>query len=445
MDFATRQYNHNHRLDPIVRSRLDNDWYKLAMRQLIQHLFQGVRVRWEMTNRTSDVRLAEIVDIVELREQLDYVKKLRYTTSEIIYLAGQRFYGVQGLFKPEFTATLADSELPDYEVSINKETGQFRFETEGEWEHGSDWELYSLTIMNELRNRALMKDMSRSDLDILYARAKVKLYAKLERLAQIPDLTITDFGTRRRHSYLWQDHCVRTAKEVLGDKFIGTSNVAIAMEQDLEPKGTNAHELPMVYAALAAKEGDEAIRQSQYQVLLDWMNLYNDHLTIALPDTFGTTQFLENAPLFVASFKGARPDSKEPIEAGEELIRFWQRNNCDPRQKLAIFADGMDVAIPGFKPNGTDIAKVADHFRGRLGTSFGWGTMLTNDFIGCPAGDPMSMKPISLVCKVHSANGQPAVKLSDNFEKARSPDPLELERYRRIFGSAGMANAPTLV
>ena len=54
------------------------------------------------------------------------------------------------------------------------------------------------------------------------------------------------------------------------------------------------------------------------------------------------------------------------------------------------------------------------------------------------------MKPVSLVCKVASANGRPAVKLSDNYEKA-SGDREEIERYRRVFGSRGMANVPTLV
>ena len=39
--------------------------------------------------------------------------------------------------------------------------------------------------------------------------------------------------------------------EALGPAFIGTSNCLIAKKRDLEAIGTNAHELPMVYAALA--------------------------------------------------------------------------------------------------------------------------------------------------------------------------------------------------
>ncbi len=43
---------------------------------------------------------------------------------------------------------------------------------------------------------------------------------------------------------------------------------------------------------------------------------------------------------------------------------------------------------------------------------------------------------ISLVCKVSSADGHPAVKLSDNPEKATG-DPEEIARYVRLFGNKG--------
>jgi nicotinate phosphoribosyltransferase len=40
------------------------------------------------------------------------------------------------------------------------------------------------------------------------------------------------------------------------------------------------------------------------------------------------------------------------------------------------------------------------------------------------------------VCKVTSVDGRPAVKLSDNPEKATGID-SEVERYLRVFGNAG--------
>jgi len=70
-------------------------------------------------------------------------------------------------------------------------------------------------------------------------------------------------------------------------------------------------------------------------------------------------------------------------------------------------------------------------FNGRVRVSFGWGTLLTNDFKGLVHDD--ALKPFSLVCKVVNADGRPTVKLSDNPNKAVGPTE-EVERYKRVFG-----------
>ena len=68
---------------------------------------------------------------------------------------------------------------------------------------------------------------------------------------------------------------------------------------------------------------------------------------------------------------------------------------------------------------------------------------MTNDFRGCnPQGDE-GFDPVSLVCKLSDVEGRPAVKLSDNYSKALG-DADEIERYRRVFGTAGVADAPVL-
>ena len=441
MDFAKRAYDHSYHIDPIVRSLLDTDFYKLLMHQFIYLRYPNVEVGFALANRTKSVRLAEEIDMGELREHLDFVRGLRFRPSEIVWLRGQSFYGQHGLFEESYLHHLKTLHLPDYELGAG-EDGQIRLEFHGPWTQTTLWEIYALEIINELRYRRIMRGMSPSQLDIMYARAKVKLYDKLVRLRGVEGLAITDFGTRRRHSHLWQEHCILTAKEVLGDSFTGTSNAFFAARHDLEAKGTNAHELPMVLAALA--ESDEELREAQYKMLLQWQNVYRGGLLVMLPDTFGTTQFLRDAPEWVRHWTGARPDSKKPIEGGEELIEFWRRRGENPEEKLIIFSDGMDVALPGQVSNGSDIADVHEHFRDRVRVGFGWGTNLSNDFIGCHPEDAQRMKPISLVCKVKSANGRPAVKLSDNYEKATGPAE-EVERYRRVFGSEGVADVPVTV
>ena len=441
MDFAKRAFDHSYHIDPIVRSLLDTDFYKLLMHQFIYRKYPNVEAAFALTNRTKSVRLADDIDMSELREQLDFVRQLRFRPSEIVWLRGQSFYGQHGLFEESYLHHLKTLHLPEYELGTTGD-GQIRLEFHGLWMHTTLWEIYALEIINELRYRRIMRGMNPSQLDIMYARAKVKLYDKLVRLRAVEGLNLTDFGTRRRHSHLWQEHCILTAKEVLGDAFTGTSNAFFAARHDLEAKGTNAHELPMVVAALA--DGDEALKDAQYKVLKQWQNVYRGGLLVMLPDTFGTTQFLKGAPEWVRHWTGARPDSKKPVPGGEELIDFWRSRGEDPLEKLIIFSDGMDVALPAQPSNGSDIPEVHSHFHGRVRVGFGWGTNLTNDFIGCHPDDPDRLRPISLVAKVKSANGRPAVKLSDNYEKATGPAE-EVARYRRVFGSEGVSNAPVTV
>ncbi|MEG3164202.1 nicotinate phosphoribosyltransferase [Sphingomonas sp. PB2P19] len=422
-DIATRTYNHGWRLDPVIRSLLDTDFYKLLMLQMIRRLHPDTQVSFALINRSRGIRLADTIDEGELRAQLDHARTLRFAKKELIWLAGNSFYGEARMFAPDFLAWLADFQLPPYE--LRTVDGQFELHFDGPWTHTTMWEVPALAIVNELRARAAMRNHGRFALDILYARAKAKLWDKVERLRELPDLVISDFGTRRRHGFLWQRWCVEALKEGLGDRFKGTSNVLLAMDADLEAIGTNAHELPMVAAALSDSDADLA--DAPYRVLEEWRASYHGNLLIALPDAFGTTSLLARAPDWVADWTGFRPDSAPPIAGGEQIIRWWQDKGRDPRTKLLIFSDGMDVG---------SIEATYRHFDGRVRTSFGWGTNLTNDFRGCDPEGGEALVPISLVCKVVAANGRPAVKLSDNPAKATG-DPGEIARYLRVFGDGG--------
>ena len=426
-DISHRVYDHSFRLDPIVRSLLDTDFYKLLMLQMIRHMYPTVRTEFALINRSKAHRIADTIDEHELRAQLDHARTVRFTKKELIWLAGNSFAGQERIFAPDFLAWLAAFQLPEY--SLRRVDGQFELHFNSPWAEATMWEIPALAIVNELRSREAMKAMGRFALDVLYARAKAKLWSKVERLQQLQNLALSDFGTRRRHGFLWQRWCVEALKEGLGDRFIGTSNVLLAMDSDLEAIGTNAHELPMVMAALAPT--DEAVAAVPYQVLDAWRQHYAGNLLIVLPDAFGTAAFLARAPDWVADWTGFRPDSAPPIAGGEAIIRWWQAHGRDPREKLLIFSDGMDI---------DSIEQTYRHFDGRVRMSFGWGTNLTNDFRGCLPGGDGRLEPISLVVKVVRANGHPAVKLSDNPSKATG-ELSEIERYLRIFGSAGRLDA----
>ncbi|MGC2551154.1 MAG: nicotinate phosphoribosyltransferase [Candidatus Sulfotelmatobacter sp.] len=458
VNFAERAHNHNWELDPVVRSLLDTDFYKLLMLQFIWKHYPKTRVSFALFNRSSSVRLADMFAIEEISHQLEHVRKLQFRKSELVWLAGNTFYGRRGIFESAFLEWLEqDFKLSEYELSVND--GQFHLSFEGAWPETTMWELYALSVLDELRTRANMKKLSEFELDILYARAKTKLWSKIERLRGVPSLSVADFGTRRRHSFLWQEYVVKAMASNLRSGFVGTSNAFLAHKHDLEAIGTNAHEIPMVLAALA--NDDEALKASQYHVLDLWQRTYEGALRIMLPDTFGTTQFLKNAPEWTADWTGQRMDSKNPYVAGDEYIEWLKGRGRDPRDKIVIASDALDVdeiiglhayfggalqggATAGEFRNAADFENRGKWRPGRrIRFSAGWGTLLTNDFRGCDPRGGSEFDPISLICKVSDVEGRPAVKLSDNYAKALGPA-SEIERYRRVFGTAGMTNVPTV-
>jgi nicotinate phosphoribosyltransferase len=458
IDLAERAHNHNWELDPIIRSLLDTDFYKLLMLQFIWKHFPKARVEFSLLNRHSTVRIADTIHIEELKVQLQHVRGLRFRKSELVWLAGNTFYGTRGIFEPAFLEWLEhDFRLSDYQLSV--QDGQIHLTFDGPWTETTMWELYALAILDELKTRTHLKTLSEFGLDILYARAKTKLWGKIERLRGVPGLSVADFGTRRRHSFLWQEYVVVAMASNLGGSFIGTSNAFLAHKHDLEAIGTNAHEIPMVMAALAPN--DEALKQAQYKVLELWQQTYANTLRVMLPDTFGTTQFLAGAPDWVADWTGQRVDSKDPYIAGDEYIAWLKQRGHSPQEKLLVCSDTLDVdAILGLHAYFAGIMaprlKPADFYHAddfhdrqkwtperRIRFSAGWGTLLTNDFRGCNPNAGDGFDPISLICKVSMVEGRPAVKLSDNYSKALGL-PSEIERYRRVFGTLGISNTPVI-
>ena len=429
VDIAARVWAHKWKIDPIVRSLIDTDFYKLLMCQSVFRNRPDTTVTFSLINRSANVRLADLIDEGELREQLDHIRTLRLTRGESTWLRGNTFYGKRQMFRPDFMEWFEGLQLPPYH--LERHDGQYELTFEGKWPEVMMWEIPALAVLMELRSRAVLRDLGRFELQVLYARAMTKLWEKVERLRRIPTLRLADFGTRRRHGFLWQDWCVQALMEGLGPCFVGTSNCLIAQRRDIEAIGTNAHELPMVYAALA--DSDAELAQAPYQVLADWHEEHDGNLRIILPDTYGTEGFLRNAPDWLASWTGIRIDSGDPAQGAETAIRWWRDRGEDPAQKLVIFSDGLDV---------DRIEELHARFAGRVKVSFGWGTLLTNDFRGLVAGDALA--PFSLVCKAAAANGRPTVKLSDNPSKAMGPAD-QIARYKRVFGVGDQVARPVVV
>ena len=399
---------------------------------MCQSVFRNKRetqVTFSLINRSTDVPLARLIDEGELREQLDHIRSLSLRRGESTWMRGNTFYGKRQMFRPDFMDWFENLSLPPYH--LERVGDQYELTFEGAWPEVMLWEIPALAVLMELRGRAVLNEMGRFELQVLYARAMTKLWEKVERLRGHPGLRIADFGTRRRHSFLWQDWCVQAMTEGLGDCFAGTSNCLIAKNRDLEAIGTNAHEMPMVYAALA--EDDAALARAPYDVLADWHEEHEGNLRIILPDTYGTEGFLSRAPDWLAGWTGIRIDSGDPATGAEVAIRWWQDRGEDPKKKLVIFSDGLDAE---------KILELHAQFKDRVRVSFGWGTLLTNDFRGLTPDDRLA--PFSLVCKAVSANGQPTVKLSDNPKKAMGPED-QIARYKSVFDVGAQKSFEVLV
>lgn len=412
----------------VIQSLLDTDLYKLLMARWALHHHPEVEVCFALVNRTGAVQLAEQIDATELHQELERIRALRLTQEEVTGLGAVRIGG-QEVFPAAFLEHLSTLQLPPCELQV--EEGQLTLRCSGPWPAVLLWEVPALAAIMELRSRAVLRRLAPAEQRRLFQAARDRLEGKLERLAALSGLRLAEFGTRRRFSSAWQEQAVLAARDRLGAAFLGSSNVALALRHGLQPIGTNAHELPMVLAALAGSDAELAA--APYRVLQEWQADYAPPLDIVLPDTFGTSPFLAKAPAWVARWSGIRIDSGDPAALTETAIAWWIAHGENPANKSVILSDGLDVDA---------IETLHRRFAGRVRLAFGWGTLLTNDFRGLLPGDVLA--PLSLVCKAVSANGRPTVKLSDTAGKTLGPT-AEVARYRRVFGVSPASARPITV
>lgn len=399
----------------IIKSLLDLDFYKLTMGQLVFYLYALVPVKYAFKNRTKKVSIPKFVKRSDLKRELDHAIELPFTDEEINYLRNLKIAGIQ-VFKKSYLSFLRNLILPPYE--LKKVGDEYQLEFSGPWALAIYWETLALSIINELYYMALTKKMTEKEKIELFQRGRARLEAKIEILLQHPWITITDFGTRRRFAGWWQEEVVATlASRLPKMQFLGTSNVYLAMKYGLTPVGTLAHEMFMVMSGIMHDDSDH-IKASHNQVLKDWANFYKPVLLTALTDTYGTKFFFNDMTAGQAGlWKALRQDSGDPIAFGEASIKFYEKHGVDPKEKLLVFSDGLDIEA---------ILKIAHHFKSKINVTFGWGTNLTND---------LGLEALSLVIKAVESCGHGTVKFSDNLAKATG-NPEDIERFKNIFGYA---------
>jgi nicotinate phosphoribosyltransferase len=263
-----------------------------------------------------------------------------------------------------------------------------------------------LAIVSEVYFR---ETIARPDL----AEGRRRLDAKIAQINAVPDpeFRIADYGTRRRFSRAWQDEVVRTLKQGIGPKFVGTSNVKLAFDHNLTPLGTMAHEYMQACQAVGPR-----LRDSQVFAFNTWAREYRGDLGIALSDVCGMDAFLRDFDLFFCKlFDGVRHDSGDPFEWGEKMIAHYQKMRIDPRSKVMVFSDSLNAPLA---------IRLFEYFKGRSQTAFGVGTNLTND---------LGYDALQIVIKMTRCNGQPVAKISDEPSKAMDYDPSYVAYLRQVF------------
>jgi nicotinate phosphoribosyltransferase len=384
----------------IIQSLLDTDLYKFTMMQVVLRHFPGAQVEYRFKCRNPDVPLAPYIG--EIQEEIRQLCSLRFTQRELDYLRGWRF------FKSDFIDLLGLFRLDERFIAVSRiaDTEDIDITIKGPWLHTIMFEVPILAIVSEIyyRNTVAAPNLT---------EGRRRLAAKIDLINGVSDpaFRIADYGTRRRFSRVWQDEVVATLKTKIGEKFVGTSNVMLALERGLTPLGTMAHEYLQACQAVGPR-----LRDSQVFAFNTWAREYRGDLGIALSDVCGMDAFLRDFDLFFCKlFDGVRHDSGDPFEWGEKLILHYQKMRIDPRSKTMVFSDSLNVPLA---------IRLFEYFRGRSQTAFGIGTNLTND---------LGYEALQIVIKMTRCNGQPVAKISDEPSKAMDYDPSYVAYLRQVF------------
>ncbi len=388
----------------IVRSLLETDLYKFTMWQALLHRHPDAQAEYAFVCRNEPAYpLAELKADVE--RELDQLCTMAFTDEEIAYLRSLRF------IKSDFADFLTVFRFQRRFIQVQTDGPTLLIRATGPQVHVMGFEIFVLYIVNELYFRRFEQQPALTEARKRLADKIALLRAFEQEPAKKHPFEFFDFGVRRRFSGTWQEEVVATLARDVPQYFKGTSNVYLAMKYQLVPIGTMAHEYLQAFQAFGVR-----LRDFQKAALEDWVQEYRGDLGTALTDVVGMDAFLADFDLYFAKlFDGLRHDSGDPVEWGEKAIAHYEKLRLDTHTKRLVFSDGLDL------PSAFSLYR---HFADRVMTGFGIGTNLSND---------TGIKPLNIVMKLMSCNGQPVAKLSDAPGKTLCKDETFLAYLRQVF------------
>lgn len=377
-----------------VQSTLDDDLYKLNMQFAAFQLFPRAKVQYKYILR-SDVKFpkgfgAALRDIVQQYSGL--------TAPD----GAEEFLNRKcGYLPPTFINFLMNFRFNPSEVGIIQHTdGSLEIDIEGYFFSAIRWEVTLMATISELY---FLMTGKAEEIDIQRMNNSGEKASHL----RLHAIYFAEFGTRRRFSFANQLHTVRELKRNGWDNFIGTSNVHIAMMEDLTPIGTQGHEWFMFHLAMYGA------RMANVMGMQNWADVFNGENGIVLPDTFTTNEFIKVFSKRMSKlYDGTRWDSGSFQEYTDKFVEHYKSMKIDHTAKSYVYSDGInsldkcyEIVRYGHKTYNIP--------RQRL--PLGIGTWFTNDFEG--------VTPLNQVIKMWAA--QPiedgrwvnVCKVSDSFGK----------------------------
>jgi len=355
------------------------------MQYAVTKLYPDVIARYKFINRGKHEFPHGFAE--KLQEQVNAMSNLALTNDEKNFLSKNCPY-----ISPAYLDFLQGYRYNPNEVKIYQDEYNISVEVEGNWYRTILWEVPLLALISELFYETTKAVRIDNNEIIANTSNKVDLYNKL-------NVTVAEFGTRRRHSYQVQDLVVEELTNHSGKSFVGTSNVHFAHKYNVKPIGTHAHEWFMFHAARFGYKVANSMSLDR------WVKVYYGDLGIALTDTYTSDIFFRQFDKKLSKlFDGVRHDSGDPIEFGHKVINHYEKMGINPLHKTIIFSDGL---------NSEKVEIITNHFKGKIGLSFGIGTNLTND---------VGLRPMNIVMKLTEISSYDipwtgVVKLSDERNK----------------------------
>lgn len=392
----------NH-LEQIITSLLDNDLYKFSMGQMFLHQFPDAVVEWTYKNRDPNCKFTqEMID--EINYQIDLYCNLNFNENELDFL---RKSGKTRFLSYDYIDYLSlwHPKRSQITCKLNEKTMQPEIHFYGPNTQVSYYEVPVMAIVAEVYYKFHYTPEEQINIE---KEAKLRYEAKRDGLInnkyQIG--SFSEFGTRRRFSKKFQDYIIADLSrwQFLKSKFVGTSNVYLAMKYGLTPVGTMAHEA----IELIGQGYPEKNPAYSNKFMMDaWHKEYGTDLGIYLTDCITTDCFLKDFNKMNAIlFNGVRHDSGDPSVWADKILAHYNKLEIDTRQKTLLFSDSLNFEKANY---------LYQKYSGRANIAFGIGTWLVSD---------TNVPPMNQVIKLTEVNGIPVVKISDCEGKGMGKDKI---------------------